>query len=110
MAVTDTMTPLERQFHDETLAGCRELQRKHKYNPTYFLQMVHEHGGAEAVRILMKSPNFQAGLTTLWEINQLDMSCEAQVLDPRYASLFTDTEKREAKRRLAKLNYSPKYR
>ena len=110
MAVTDTMTPLERQFHDETLEGCRELHRKHKYNPTYFLQMVHELGAAPAVRKLLQAKDFQVGLTTLWEINKLDMSCEAQVLDPRYAALFTDVEKREAKKRLAAMNYTPKSR
>lgn len=84
-----------------------ELRTKHHYNPTYFLQMVHEHGGVEAVRRLLKTPNYQDGLTSLWEIGRLDMSCEAAALNPKYASLFTETEKREARKRLKAMNYTP---
>ena len=86
-----------------------ELRTKHGYNPTYFLQMVHEHGGVGAVRRLLQTPNYQDGLTSLWEINRLDMSCEATALDPKYASLFTEAEKREAKKRLKAINYVPTF-
>ncbi len=109
MPTTDTRTPLEKQFHQDMLDGSVELRTKHGYNPTYFLQMVHEHGGVGAVRRLLQTPNYQDGLTSLWEINRLDMSCEAAALDPRYASLFTAEEKREAKKRLKAMNYVPIY-
>lgn len=107
MAPTDTMTPLERQFHQETLDGCRVLRREHGYNPSYFLQMVADHGAVGAVRRLLQTPDTQAGLTSLWEIGRLDMSCEAAILDPRYATLFTLTEKWEARKRLRAMNYPP---
>ncbi len=86
-----------------------ELQTKHGYNPTYFLQMVAEHGGVGAVKRLLATPDSQAGLNSLWEINRLDMSCEAAALNPKYASLFTAEERREAKKRLKALNYTPTY-
>lgn len=105
MPSTDTMTPLEKQFHQDMLDGSVELKKKHHYNPTYFLQMVAEFGGVEAVRRLLKTPNYQDGLTTLWEIDRLDMSCEAAVLNPKYATLFTEAEKREARKRLKAMNY-----
>lgn len=71
--------------------------------------MVHEHGGVGAVRLLLKSENFQSGLTTLWEIGKLDYSIEAAVLNPKWATLFTEAEKAVAKRRLKAMNYEPKF-
>lgn len=98
---------LEAQFEQEMLEGSRTLQKEYRYNPTYFLQMVREHGGVGAVRRLLKAENYQDGLTKLWELGRLDMSIEAAVLEPRWASLFTDDEKRIAKKRLAVLGYPP---
>lgn len=71
--------------------------------------MVAEHGGVGAVRRLLQAPDAQAGLTHLWEIGRLDISGEAAVLNPKYASLFTNTEKQEAKRRLKAMNYTPTF-
>jgi len=110
MPNTETLTALERQFHQDMLDGSVELRTKHGYNPTYFLQMVHEHGGVGAVQRLLQKPDTQAGLTSLWEIKRLDMSCEAAVLNPKYAALFTAQEKREAKKRLKEVDYTPKYK
>lgn len=109
MADTSKMTPLEQAFHQSCLDGSEMLRKKHGYNPTYFLQMVHQHGGVQAVRMLMKSSNFQDGLTSLWEIGRLDASIEAAVLNPKWASLFTDAEKKEAKKRLMALDYTPNF-
>ncbi len=103
------MTPLEKQFHQDMVDGSVELRIKYQYNPNYFLQMVAEHGGVEAVKRLLQTPDTQAGLTHLWEIQRLDMSCEAAALNPKYASLFTAEEKREAKKRLREMNYTPTY-
>jgi hypothetical protein len=109
MANLSKMTPLEREFHQESLDGCEMLKKEHKYNPTLFLQMIHEFGAVDAVRRLLKTPNYQDGLTKLWEIKRLDCSCEAAVLNPKWASLFTDAEKKEAKRRLKGMNYEPRF-
>ena len=59
--------------------------------------------------LLLKTENYQDGLTTLYEIERLDMSCEAAALNPKYASLFSDADKREARRRLKDLGYTPKF-
>lgn len=107
MQTTDTTDALEKLFHQEMLDGSVELRTKHHYNPTYFLQMVHEHSGVGAGRRLLQTPNYQEGLTSLWEIGRLDVSYEAAALNPKYASLFTDAEKKEAKKRLKSMNYTP---
>ena len=109
MADVNAMTPTERAFHQECLDGCAVLAKQHKYNPTYFLQMLHEHGGVGAVRRLLQTENFQSGLTTLWEIGRLDYSSESAVLDPRWTSLFTEAEKTVARKRLKAMNYEPKF-
>jgi hypothetical protein len=105
MADTTKMTALEREFHQNCLDGSERLKKQHGYNPTYFLRMVHEHGGVEAVRLLLKSENFQDGLMTLWEIGQLDESIEAAVLEPRWSSLFTEAEKKKARQRLEAMGW-----
>ena len=103
------MTALELEFHQEMLAGSAILKTQHGYNPTYFLQMVGAHGGVGAVHRLLEAADFQSGLTSLWEIHRLDLSCETAALNPKYASLFTSAEKKEARKRLAAMNYTPQF-
>lgn len=64
------------------LAGAERLKKEIGYNPTRFNQMVAEHGGPEAVRLLLKGRDASDGFTTLWEHGRLDMSCEAFALLP----------------------------
>jgi len=46
-------TQQEQEFHLEMIAGAETLKREIGYNPTRFNQMVGEHGGPEAVRLLL---------------------------------------------------------
>ncbi len=85
------------------------MTKQHKYNSAYFLQMLHEHGAVGAVSRLLQAENYQSGLTTLWEMGRLDYSSESAVLDPRWASLFTDAEKAVARKRLKAINYEPTF-
>jgi hypothetical protein len=80
----------EQAFHSETLAGADCLKKEIGYNPTRFNQMVAEHGGPEAVRLLLKGRDASDGFTTLWEAGRLEMSCEAIALKlmPWYQELF----------------------
>jgi hypothetical protein len=82
------------------LAGADRLTREIGYNPTRFNQMVAEHGGPEAVRLLLNGRDASDGFTTLWENGRLEMSCEAIVLLPWYEDLFSDYEKAVARHRL----------
>lgn len=107
MADLTKMTPMEQRFHQECLEAGETLRKQHKYNPTYFLQMVHEHGAVDAVRLLLKAPNYQDGLTRLWSLRQLRLSIEAAIINPRWTSLFTEAEKSEARKRLKSLKYDP---
>lgn len=96
---------LEEQFQREVLDGCRVLSKEHSYSPTYFLKMVYEQGAVKAAKALLASKEPAEGLFTLWEIGRLDMSIEAMALSPQYIELFTEDERRAAKKRLADLGY-----
>jgi hypothetical protein len=67
--------------------------------------MVHEHGGVEAVRQLLKSDNYQDGFLRLFEMNMLNSSCEAAILQLKYRSLFTEAERAVAKKRLKDMKW-----
>jgi hypothetical protein len=82
------------------------LSREHGYTPTYFIQMVYEHGAVNAAKALLRSKEPADGLFRLWEFGKLDMSIEAMALTRKYRSLFTPEELATAKKRLQDLNYA----
>ncbi len=94
------MNSAERHFHADMVAGVERLKREIGYNATRFVQMVGEHGGAGAVRLLLRGRDASDGFTTLWEHHRLDMSAEAFALLPWYRALFSETELAAAERRL----------
>jgi hypothetical protein len=56
---------------------------------------------------LLSAPSVSDGFTALWERNRLDLSVEAVVLQSRFASLFTDNEREQARARLQEYGYVP---
>lgn len=93
------MSDIESAFHQEMLNMYRESANI-GYRPTYFLQMVQEHGGVEAAHRLLASENVAEGFTKLWELGRTDLTVEAQVLKPEYATLFSEEEREKARQRL----------
>lgn len=98
-------TQQEQEFHLEMIAGAETLKREIGYNPTRFNQMVGEHGGPEAVRLLLTGRDASDGFTTLWENNRLEMSAEAFALLPWYSSLFSEAQLATARRRLSEYGF-----
>lgn len=90
------------------LEGTIEAARKRGYVPTYFLQMLAEHGGVETAKRLLAKSEPQTGLFELWQLNLLHESMEAAVLQDKFHSLFTEAELAEAHRRLEELGYFEK--
>jgi hypothetical protein len=88
------------------LEGTVEAAKARGYIPTYFLQMLSEHGGVETAKRLLAKSEPQTGLFELWNLGILHESMEAIICDkPKYQSLFTSQEIGEAHRRLEELNY-----
>jgi hypothetical protein len=79
------------------------------YRPARMLEMIDKYGGLDTVRRLkMQYEDFASeGYTRLWEFRRLDLSFEALMHDPRFASLFTDEERAWACKRLAEYQYIP---
>ena len=99
------MSKLEAAFHDD-LIGTYHDAAKLGYRATSFLHMVHENGGVETAHRLLATDKLSEGLGRIWEIGRLDISLEATVLKPEYASLFGDDERCIARERLAEMGYT----
>ena len=97
---------LEAQFH-EAMLGIYDEASTFGYHPTYFLQMVHEHGGVQAAKILLSGDTPSEGFVRLWKEGRLDISVEALVLRERWRGLFTADYLHEAYRRLDGSDYDP---
>lgn len=96
---------LEEEFEKE-LWRTVDVARDNGYIPTYFMQMLNEHGGVNTAKRLLEKPEPQAGLFELWKLHLLYQSMEAVVNDnPRFHILFTKDEIYEAHRRLEELEY-----
>jgi hypothetical protein len=86
------------QIYRSALSECR-------YRATRFLQLVETHGGLSAAKQLLHSPGHPEGLTKLWELGRLDLSMEALVLTAPWDALFTDDDRRIARKRLRDLGW-----
>jgi len=98
------MDKLEEQFHHAVMSG-NEKAKTLGYNATYFQRMIDQHGSLETTRRLLAKPGIQEGLMKLWELDCLDESMEALVIQERFHELFTEAQIAEATRRLEELGY-----
>lgn len=96
---------LEEEFQQEMMSGIEASKRELHYTPIYFLRMAHEHGAVQTAKMLLGDSTVQEGLMKLYELNRLDLSMEAMVLDRKYRTLFTYEERKAARQRLEKLDY-----
>jgi hypothetical protein len=81
---------------------------KYGYVATRFLTLVHQKGGLQAAKELLRSPTLSQGLIKLWEVEALDISMEARIVyDRRWHPLFSEEEIARAKKRLDELHYRP---
>lgn len=85
---------LERRFDQAMIGIYTTAKRDLGYNATRFLQMITEHGGLGAARLLLGSEAVSEGFTKLWEHRRLDLTVEAHVLRQEFAELFTPSERR----------------
>jgi hypothetical protein len=90
----------ERTFHHAMVAIYETAKREFGYNATRFLKMLSEQGGLAAARQLLWKDQPSDGFTMLWSHGRLDLTVEAHVLLPEFASLFTDEDRQRARYRL----------
>lgn len=95
-----SVTEAERQFHRAMVDIYETAKRELGYNAIRFLQMLSEQGGLATARQLLWSDQPSDGFTALWSHHRLDLTVEAHVLKQEYASLFTEDDRQQARRRL----------
>ena len=98
---------LERRFHRAMVGVYERAKAEAGYNATRFIQMVSEHGGLEAARMLLSSNQVSDGFTALWEAGRLDLTVEALILESEWLTLFTDQEREVARKRLRAYGFEP---
>jgi hypothetical protein len=97
---------LEQKFHAAMVDIYNRAKLECKYNATYFIRMVSNHGGLETAKRLLRSGDLvQSGFITLWECGCLHLSIEALVLKPEFRQLFTEEELMIAENRLREHDY-----
>lgn len=95
-----------KDFERAMREACGESARL-GYYPTIFIGMLDNLGGVGAVKQLLASDKPQPGLTRLWEMKALRLSAEAHVIQEKWAALFTESERAEARKRLEDYEYQP---
>ncbi|GAA4300109.1 alkylated DNA nucleotide flippase Atl1 [Actinomadura luteofluorescens] len=77
------------------------------YNANQFLRMLTDYGGLATAKRLLANPRISEGFAALYERQRLDLTVEAHVLDPKFASLFTEAELQTARDWLTQFGYRP---
>ncbi len=96
---------LHEAFHQKMIEVYERALRECNYKASRFLQLVQEHGGLAAAKMLLASKKHSEGLTRLWEEKRLDISMERLVLQEPWCRLFTDEELAVARKRLKALGF-----
>jgi hypothetical protein len=78
------------------------------YNATIYLRMLDERGGLGTAKYLINAATVSDGYTALWQLQRLDLTVEALVIDnPQWHSLFEPSEIERARKRLGEYGYTP---
>ena len=100
---------LEIAFNTSMINIYHQAKSEAKYNAQRFLQMVVDHGGLEAAKMLIHSENVSDGYTALWERGRLDLTVEAMIVETsKFHSLFSDDEMKICSKRLSDYRYETK--
>lgn len=88
------------EFHVEMLDLYWRTGRETRYWANRYLASVRKDGGLVVAKKLLARKGVATGLNRLVELDRLDLSVEALVLDDRFAHLFSRDELDEARERL----------
>jgi hypothetical protein len=92
--------PLAQSFHADLHEDLRSLSWDIGYQPTLFTDLMSRTGALAAVRRALAAGRPSEGFWVLHHHGLLHRSVEAWALRPAYLSLFTESERAEARRRL----------
>jgi 5-methylcytosine-specific restriction enzyme A len=93
-------TELETLWHKEMLQIYADAEAI-GYEASGFRGLMASHGPLRAAKMLINMDEPSDGFTELWELKRLDISVEARALKPEFRDLFSTSELRICKQRLA---------
>lgn len=96
---------IEHQFHLSMEGIYHRTLKECKYNARYFWDMLQERGAIATAKTLIHKKGGTEGFTKLWELNRLDLTIEALVLQNEYRELFDESDLKVCQERLGKLGY-----
>jgi Protein of unknown function DUF262 len=97
----DVRAAFERAMKDVYVRAKSEAN----YTASYFLTMLSTYGGLGTAQKLLASTDVSSGFAALYERGRLDLTVEALVVQPQFASMFSDEEVETAQQRLDQLGY-----
>lgn len=97
---------LTEPFHKAMVDIYRRAKDEAGYTANRFLQMLSDAEGVVVARNLINSSTPSDGYTALWERERLDLTVEYLVLEPQWAPLFTDDERKRSRKRLLDYGYT----
>jgi len=78
------------------------------YTPKAFITMVIKDGAINAVKTVISKNNATDGFTKLWKLKRLDLSMKNIILENEWLDLFSDKERKMAKKCLKEYGYDIK--
>jgi hypothetical protein len=93
------MDPLEAEFEQRLRDSIQESVAM-SYNPTRFTEMLNTLGGLETARRLVASGDLQDGILRIVAMGHAELAMESIMLEPRFATLFTQGQLDAARWRL----------
>ncbi len=103
------MQSLSKQFDAAMFDIYRRAKSEAGYNATIFLGMLNDRGGLSTAKYLINSPKPSDGYTNLYELDRLDLTVEAMIVEnAKWHPLFTPDELKRARNRLVAYRYTPR--
>lgn len=96
------MDPVEAEFEQRLRDSIRESIAL-GYNPARFTEMFTTWGGVATAKRLVASGEIQDGIRRIVDLGHPELSMESIMLEPQFASLFTEGELQAARWRLDQL-------
>jgi hypothetical protein len=98
--MAEQMSALDKRWYEEMLqiyADAEEIG----YEASGFRALMASHGPLRAAKMLINMDEPSDGFTELWELKRLDISVEARAQKPEFRDLFSTSELKICRQRLA---------
>jgi hypothetical protein len=92
-------------FEKRVWSAIDIMKEEYDFTPTVLIKMINDHGAVEAVKRLINNLKPSSGYTKLWELKALNLSMEAIILEEEWKAIFSEDERKKAKKRLSEYGY-----